>query len=785
MSAAVDPICGMEVDPQTAESLALDGQEYFFCSSGCKRKFAVQHAREQDDPSGRDDPAAREAHAHCCDSSPGESPRRKSRAGDTRRIYTCPMHPEVEQQGPGSCPKCGMDLEPKTVAADEDDADPSRMALRFWAGATLCLPLLVLTMGPMVGIPVESWISDRINGWLQLALATPVVGWCGWPLLVRGWQSIANASPNMFTLIAIGTLTAYAFSVLAIAVPSLIPEAFYEHGRPPLYFEASAVIITLVLLGQVLEQRARRRTSGAIRELLQLAPETAHRVEGGEESDVPLDEVRIDDLLRVRPGEKIPVDGAIEEGASAVDESMLTGEPTPVDKQAGDEVSAGTLNQSGALLVRAQQVGSDTVLSRIVDMVAAAQRSRAPIQSLVDKVAAWFVPSVVLAAVLAFVAWMIWGPDPQFPHALVAAISVLIVACPCALGLATPMSVMVGVGRGAREGVLVKDAQALETMEQVDAIVVDKTGTLTEGRPRVVAVHPAGDENEAAVLAAAAAAESSSEHPLARAIVDAARERELQAPAATDFQSTTGGGVAAQVEGRTIRVGKRGFVEDAGATIPDDLLAAVDEGRQQGQTLVFAAADSTLLGALAIADPVKETTAGAIDRLHALGLQIVMLTGDAEATARAVADKLGIDQLQAGVSPEDKHDYVKKLREAGRRVAMAGDGINDAPALAAADVGIAMGTGSDVAIESADITLVGGDLRGVVKAAALSRATMHNIRQNLWFAFGYNALGIPVAAGVLYPVFGWLLSPMIAAAAMSASSVSVIGNALRLRTVDV
>ena len=785
MGAATDPVCGMQVDTETAESLSVDGQTYFFCSSGCRKKFAAEHGADGGDAlhSGeRGD--HRHHHGGSSDDHDAPSPRGANSQSD--RVYTCPMHPEVEQIGPGSCPKCGMDLEPRTVAADdEEESDTARMTLRFWIGAALSVPLLVMTMGPMVGLPVESWLSARAESWVQMALAAPVVLWCGWPLLVRGWQSILHVSPNMFTLIAIGTLTAFALSVLAVVFPQVIPQAFYEYGRPPLYFEASAVIITLVLLGQVLEQRARRRTRGAIRELLQLAPETAHRVVDGDEQDVPLEQVRIDDVLRVRPGEKMPVDGVIAEGRSSVDESMLTGEPVPVDKGPDDKVSAGTLNQTGSLLVKAQQVGSDTVLSRIVDMVAAAQRSRAPIQSLVDVVAAWFVPSVVAASLLAFAAWMIWGPAPQFPHALVAAISVLIIACPCALGLATPMSVMVGVGRGAREGVLIKDAQALETMEKVDAIIVDKTGTLTEGRPRVVAIHPASGVDEATVLQAAASVENSSEHPLARAIVEAARQRELEIAAAEDFQSTTGGGVSAHVEGRTIRVGKRDFVIDGGASVDAELQGLVDDGQRQGQTLVLASTDGELLGAIAIADPIKDTTADAVARLHDLGLKIVMLTGDAEATARAVAEQLGIDELQAGVSPQDKHDFVRQLREQGRTVAMAGDGINDAPALAAADVGIAMGTGSDVAIESADVTLVGGDLRGVVKAAALSRATMRNIRQNLMFAFGYNALGIPLAAGVLYPAFGWLLSPMIAAAAMSASSVSVIGNALRLRSVEI
>ena len=650
------------------------------------------------------------------------------------------------------------------------------MARRFWIAAVLSLPLLILTMGPMVGLPIESLVSSSVNAWLQLILATPVVLWCGWPLLQRGWQSIRHMSPNMFTLIAIGTLTAYAFSLASVFFPAIIPKAFYEHGRPPLYFEAAAVIITLVLLGQVLELRARKRTSGAIRQLLELAPETAHRIVDGGEEDISLEEVEIGNRLRVRPGEKMPVDGVVLDGSSSVDEAMLTGEPIPAEKNKGDKVSAGTLNQTGTLVVAAQQVGANTVLSRIVDMVAAAQRSRAPIQQLVDVVAAWFVPAVLVTAIVAFVAWTLVGPEPRFSHALVAAISVLIVACPCALGLATPMSVMVGVGRGAGEGVLIKDAKALETLEKADTVVVDKTGTLTEGRPRVVDVITTSMDQDR-LLSLAAAVEHASEHPLARAIYEAARERELALDEAHGFESTTGGGVSATVGDHTVRIGKRDFISGS-----QDLLAdEVTQAQSKGQTAVFVSVDGDVAGFIAIADPIKESTQGTIDRLHQMGLAIVMLTGDAEATARAVADQLGIDEVMAGVSPEDKHDYVKRLQSQGKVVVMAGDGINDAPALAAADVGVAMGTGSDVAIESADTTLIGGDLRGVLKAISLSRATMANIRQNLFFAFGYNALGIPIAAGVLYPVFGWLLSPMIAAAAMSLSSVSVIGNALRLR----
>ncbi|QEG37666.1 heavy metal translocating P-type ATPase [Bythopirellula goksoeyrii] len=771
MDQATDPICGMQVDTETALSLTEDGTTHYFCSAGCRDRFAKQHATDQQS----------DEHS-CCHDKPQQ--RDAATQGNNTRLYTCPMHPEIEQVGPGSCPKCGMDLEPKTVSAEEEeDGTADDMSRRFWVGVALSVPLLILTMGPMVGLRMDPWLSATAAGWLQLTLASPVVLWCGWPLLVRGWQSIVHRSPNMFTLIAIGTLTAFAFSLVAVMLPSLIPAAFYEHDRPPLYFEAAAVIITLVLLGQVLELRARKRTSGAIRELMQLAPKTAHRVTDGGEQDVPLDQIQVGDSLRVRPGEKTPVDGVVREGESTVDEAMLTGEPLPVEKRLGDKVSAGTLNQTGTLLIEAQQVGAGTVLGRIVDMVAAAQRSRAPIQRLVDVVAAWFVPAVIVAALVAFGVWAIIGPEPRLAHALLAAVSVLIIACPCALGLATPMSIMVGIGRGARDGVLIKDAQVLETMEKVDTIIVDKTGTLTEGRPRVVDVVTVESSSKDELLALAAAAEGASEHPLARAIVDAAGERNLQIDEASDFQSTTGGGIEAKVGGRLVLVGKHDYLANSSVPIPQSITERSTELQSTGRTVVYVAADKNLLGVIAIADPIKETTPDTIKKLHKLGLNLVMLTGDAQATAQAVANELGIDDFKAGVSPEDKHDFVQQLRQQGKIVAMAGDGINDAPALAAADVGIAMGTGSDVAIESAGVTLVGGDLSGVVKAASLSRATMSNIRQNLFFAFGYNAIGIPIAAGVLYPAFGWLLSPMIAAAAMSLSSVSVIGNALRLRSV--
>lgn len=717
----------------------------------------------------------------CVGQSPSDHPVTFSASGE-RSTYTCPMHPEVEQVGPGSCPLCGMDLEPKVVSITAEDDGPERdMAWRFWVGALLSLPLLLLTMGPMVGAALTGWLSPRHEGWLQLSLATPVLWWSGWPLLVRGWRSVATGNANMFTLIAVGTLTAYGYSLFAVLWPSWIPKAFYEGGRAPLYFEAVAVIVTLVLLGQMLELAARKRTGGAIRNLLELAPDSALMIGGGGDVEVPIRDVRSGQTLRVRPGEKMPVDGVVSEGASSVDESMLTGEPIPVEKRPGDKVTGGTLNQTGALVIRAEQVGAETVLSRIVSMVAAAQRSRAPIQKLVDRVAAWFVPAVFLVAVLAAVAWASVGPEPPLAHALLVAVSVLIIACPCALGLATPMSIMVGVGRGAREGVLIKDAEVLEVMERVDTVVVDKTGTLTLGRPALQTLLPVGEASEEELLAFASAVERHSEHPLAQAIVQAAAERGVEVYNAEGFHSQTGGGVEASVRGHRVFVGNPEFLETNGVLVSDESHARSHELQAGGQTTVFAGRDDGLLGLIAIADPIKESSPEVVQRMHDLGLRLVMLTGDAEGTAGAVAATLGIDEFRAGVSPAYKHDYVSKLRAEGRVVAMAGDGVNDAPALAAADVGIAMGTGSDVAIESAGVTLVGGDLRGVGKAVELSRATMSNIRQNLFFAFGYNALGVPIAAGVLYPAFGLLLNPMVAAAAMSLSSVSVILNALRLR----
>lgn len=784
---AVDPVCGMTVDPNESLSTEHDGDTYFFCSRGCQQKFGENPRgfldRTVEDQS--ESTAAAQGHS-CCGSGGGTSSDPTGRVPtdrDPNALYTCPMHPEIEQQGPGDCPICGMDLEPKTITADGtgEDESYSDMRRRFWVGVVLSVPLLIIAMGPMVGLYVARWTGDTAFGWLQFALATPVVFWCGWPLLVRGAKSFRSMNLNMFSLITLGSLAAYFFSLVVVLLPDVVPEAFYENGVPPLYFEAAAVIITLVLLGQVLELRARQQTSGAIRELMQLTPETAHRITGDDEQEVSLEDVRKGDRLRVRPGEKVPVDGRVLNGSSSVDESMLTGEPIPVKKSEGDEVTGGTLNQTGALVMEAVGVGGDTVLSRIVQMVADAQRSRAPIQKLVDAVARYFVPAVIGCSVAAFVGWAIWGPEPPLAHAFVAAVAVLIIACPCALGLATPMSVMVGVGRGAQEGVLIKNAEVIEVMEKVDTVVVDKTGTLTQGRPEVTALELFGDWREADMLRLAAAVETKSEHPLAEAIVRRAKTDELSIPDAVNFDSVTGGGVQATVDGRQVLIGNPELLQAHDVNGVGAARERAGTHQAEGATVVFVAVDGSLAAIMAITDPIKESTPSALKTLHELGLRVIMLTGDAEPTAKAVASKLGIDEFHAGVSPEEKHDFVQRLKQSGKTVAMCGDGINDAPALAEANVGIAMGTGTGVAIESAGVTLIGGDLRGVAAAANLSRRTMSNIRQNLFFAFVYNALGIPIAAGLLYPFFGVLLSPMIAAAAMSLSSVSVIANALRLR----
>lgn len=678
-----------------------------------------------------------------------------------------------------------MDLEPKTFQpdAEEDDSELRSMTRRFWVALVLTIPVLLLAMLPMVRVPVDTWLGATLHSWLQLILSTPIVLWAGWPFFVRGWRSIVNRSLNMFTLIAIGTGAAYLYSFVAVLFPGIIPEAFKHHGQVEVYFEAAAVIITLVLLGQVLELRARRRTGSAIRELLSLAPPTARIVRDGSEREVDLDQVQQGDILRVRPGEKIPVDGKLTEGKSTVDESMITGEPLPVEKRKDDPVIGGTVNQTGSFLMVAEKVGEETVLSQIVNMVADAQRSRAPIQKVADTVAGYFVPAVVVIAVLTFLVWAIAQPEqPALAYALVNAVAVLIIACPCALGLATPMSIMVGVGRGAKEGVLIKDAEVLETLEKVDTVVVDKTGTLTEGRPKLTEAVPAGSFSEEDLLRFAGAVEQNSEHPLAHAIVEGAKERQITLPPVEDFDSVTGGGVHGTVDGNGVLIGKRSLLAERGVQDVGQLDERADELQTQGRTVMYVAVDGQFAGLVAVSDPIKQSTPEAVETLHDLGLRIIMLTGDNEKTARTVAEKLGIDEFEAGVRPEDKHERIKALKAEGRKVAMAGDGINDAPALAEADVGVAMGTGTDVAIESAGVTLVKGDLRGIVKAVKLSRRTMRNIRQNLFFAFIYNALGVPIAAGILYPFIGLLLNPMIAAAAMSFSSVSVIGNALRLRT---
>jgi Cu+-exporting ATPase len=768
----------MLVDPRKAAGKQeYKGKTYYFCSPRCAERFRQEPKRflAERGTAGMEQ-AAGAAHA---------APAAPSTTGRNVR-YTCPMHPEIVQLGPGTCPKCGMALEPMDFIAarpDEVQRDPEydSMRTRLWISAALSLPLLILSMfGEALGLHLD---PDAKNA-VELLLASPVVLWCGWPFFQRFWASLVNRSPNMFTLIGLGTGAAYVYSVAAALFPQFFPASFRGmHGGMDVYFEAAAVITTLVLLGQVLELRARRRTSDAIRALLHLAPRTAHLVTGGFEQDVPLEQVKHDDLLRVRPGERIPVDGTLREGASAVDESMVTGEPLPVEKAAGDKVTGGTLNTSGSFVMVAERVGSETLLAQIVKLVSEAQRSRAPMQRLADKVAAIFVPAVLAAAVVAFVGWGLFGPEPRFAHALIAAVSVLIIACPCALGLATPMSIMVAVGRGASAGVLVRDAQALETLARVDTLVLDKTGTLTEGRPSVANIELSEGITltSDALLSLTASVERPSEHPLARAIVRAAEEKKLPLAPVTGFQATAGGGVEGIILGKKVLAGTAAFLKAHGVNVPESRTASVQAGGSAAVTPVFVAMDGRAAGMFLLTDRVKPTTAEALQLLRQDGLRIVMLTGDRQDSARRIAQELGIDEFEAGVLPQRKERAIRELRAQGRIVAMAGDGINDAPALAAADVGIAMGTGTDVAMESAGITLVKGDLRGIVRARRLSRATLRNIKQNLAFAFVYNALGIPVAGGVFYPVFHWLLNPMIASAAMSFSSVSVITNALRLR----
>jgi Cu+-exporting ATPase len=760
-----DPVCGMDVEPAAAAgSFDFQGQSYFFCSKGCLEKFRADPARYSGQGPGRMTP--------------------EPTALPSGTLYTCPMHPEIVQEGPGNCPKCGMALEPLVPTEDEGpNHELIDMTRRFWISAALTLPLLMLAMGEMV--LRRPLFSGQVLLWAQLALATPVVLWGGRPFFERGWASVVSRHLNMFTLIAIGTGTAFLYSLVATLFPGLIPHSFRGHGGSvPVYFEAAAVITTLVLLGQVLELRARSQTSSAIKALLGLSPKTARRLgAGGQEEDVPIEHVHVGDRLRIRPGEKVPVDGSVLEGSTSVDESMVTGEPIPVEKGPGDRLIGGTVNGTGSVIMTAERVGSETMLARIVRMVSEAQRSRAPIQRLADLVAAYFVPLVLLVAALTFVAWASFGPEPRFAYALVNAVAVLIIACPCALGLATPMSIMVGTGRGATAGVLIKNAEALEAMEKVDTLVVDKTGTLTEGKPRVVSVLAAEGRDESELLRLAASLERGSEHPLAAAIVAAAMERGLTLSESSDFRSLTGRGVTGSVGGRSVAIGTLKLLDELGIDA-GSLRDRAEERREEGETAVFVAVDNRVAGFLSLADPVKESALAAVEALHREGLRLVMLTGDSRTTARAVARKLGLDEVEAEVLPEQKAETIKRLQAEGRVVAMAGDGINDAPALAQAEVGIAMGTGTDVAMESAAVTLVQGDLRGILRARKLSRATMRNIRQNLAFAFLYNVLGVPVAAGVLYPFLGLLLSPMIASAAMTLSSVSVILNSLRLRDVE-
>ncbi len=754
---AIDPICGMTVDEASGLRAERDGQAFFFCSSHCRQRFlsTSTSVNLQETPQGK-------------------------------ALYTCPMHPEVEQDHPGDCPECGMALEPKTVTAGsngEDNAELRDMTTRFWIGAVLTLPVFLVAMAHLVpALGRQPWVDSHVARWMQFVLTTPVVWWAGWPFFQRGWRSVVTRRLNMFTLIAIGVGAAFVFSAAAMLMPGLFPHTMQHDGKVPIYFEAAAVIVVLVLLGQVLELRARRRTGSAIRALLNLAPPKARRVTQEGDQEVPLDQVEVGDRLRVVPGDKVPVDGVVVEGHSSVEESMITGEPFPVEKTVGDQVTGGTVNGSGSFVMRAQRVGGDTLLGQIVAMVAEAQRSRAPIQGLADKVAGVFVPAVLAVSLLTFVAWMWLGPEPRLAHALVNAVAVLIIACPCALGLATPMSIMVGIGRGAQEGVLVKNAETLERLEKVTTLVVDKTGTLTEGKPKLIDVLPTGGFDAHELLRLAGSLEQNSEHPLAAAIVQGAKQQGVALEAVKDFRSVTAGGVLGTVADRAVLIGKPDFLRTQKVTGLEPLETSARKLQEDGKTAVFVAIDGQPAGTLTVADPIKSTTAEAIRDLHALGLKLVMLTGDNRRTAAAVARQLGLDAVEAEIEPAGKVAYIKRLNAEGKQVAMAGDGINDAPALSEAEVGIAMGTGTDVAMQSAGITLVKGDLRGIAKAVRLSRATLWNIRQNLFFAFLYNALGIPVAAGVLYPFFGLLLSPIIAGAAMSLSSVSVISNALRLRS---
>ena len=804
-----DPVCGMDVDPLTAKwSHEHEGESYYFCNRSCLERFRSEPARFIERRESAPIPSVRCAtqkvaesgdeyrcpmHPEVRNAGPGSCPKCgialeavTPKASATKTQYTCPMHPEIVRDEPGFCPICGMALEPRAVTGDEANEELIDMTRRFKVGLILTIPLFIIAMSDLIpGLPLQQAIPVRFLKYIQLALATPVVLWAGWPFLVRGWASILNRSLNMFTLIAIGTGVAYCYSVIATFFPSIFPASFRGHaGDVGVYFEVAAVITVLVLLGQVLELRARSQTGGAIKALLGLAPKTARLIlDDRSEQEIPIDQIQPGDRLRVRPGEKVPADGTVVEGTSFVDESMVTGEPMPVEKRKGETVTGGTVNTTGSFVMLAERVGSDTLLAQIVRMVAEAQRSRAPIQRLADTVSSYFVPAVIIVAVLTFIVWSIIGPEARMAYAIVNAVSVLIIACPCALGLATPMSIMVGVGRGATAGVLIKNAEALEILEKVDTLVVDKTGTLTEGKPRLTSVLALPGFDESEFLRLAASVEQGSEHPLAEAIVAGAQQRGLKLSEADQFQSFTGKGVAGGVESHNVALGNSKLLEELNID-PGDLLEQADQLRREGATVMFVAIDGRPAGLVGVADPIKESTPQAIRILHQEGIRIRMLTGDNRITAQAVAQRLGIDEVDADVLPEQKIEVVKRLEREGRIVAMAGDGVNDAPALAQAHVGVAMGTGTDVAIESASVTLVRGDLRGIARARRLSRATMRNIRQNLFFAFIYNALGVPIAAGVLYPVIGLLLSPMIASAAMSFSSVSVIGNALRLRKIE-
>ena len=809
--AAIDPVCGMTVRPGSAAgSFEYKGETYYFCSTHCQEKFREDPARSLDQPLEsmpaqpvgiqrvKNEPHSMEATPYTCPMhpevlapKPGSCPKCGMAlepvtvtAPKEKIEYTCPMHPQIIRDAPGSCPICGMALEPRKVSLDEEENhELVDMRRRFWLSAALSIPVFAIGMSDFIpGASLGRLASMTVWSWIQLALASPVVLWGGWPFFVRGWQSIVNRSPNMFTLIGLGVAVAYVYSVIATAFPGIFPDSFREHsGTVPVYFEAAAVITTLVLLGQVLELKARSQTSGAIKALLGLAPRTSHRLrEDAREEDVPLDQVQVGDRLRVRPGEKVPVDGVVIDGSSALDESMVSGEPIPVEKHSGDRVIGATVNGTGSFVMQAERVGAETLLAQIVQMVGEAQRSRAPIQKLADVVSGYFVPAVILIAIATFIVWATFGPEPRMTYGLINAVAVLIIACPCALGLATPMSIMVATGRGAQMGVLFKNAEAIEIMRKVDTLVVDKTGTLTEGKPKLVTIAPATGSNEQELLRFAASLERASEHPLAAAIVAGAEERGIELRKADSFESITGKGVQGIVDGHAVSLGNRALLEQLGID-PSTLANQAEELRADGQTVMFVSVDGQVVGLLGIADPIKETTPEAIKQLHELGIRIVMLTGDSRTTAEAVAGKLNLDEVIAEVLPYRKAEIVKRFQSEGGKVAMAGDGINDAPALAQAQVGIAMGTGTDVAMLSAGVTLVKGDLHGIVRAIRLSQATMRNIKQNRFFAFVYNSIGVPIAAGVLHPFFGILLSPMIAAAAMSFSSVSVIGNALRLR----